>query len=152
MENFRDYELERDRIMTEMKAVDVMSPEYMNVFKELRSIQDLIAIQKRDERENRRLGIEMKKQELEEEKWKESVVNENRKFEIENRKLDIEEKKLELEAHRLDLENRKKGLPWVEILKTVVFAGVAFAALRYESGGNVFGLDTTKNIMRLNKM
>ena len=152
MEDFRDYELERDRIMKKMKAVGVKSPAYMDLFKQLRSIQELIATQKRDERESRRLGIEVKKQELEEEKWKESSVIERRKLELEDKKLDIENRKLDIEAHRIELEYRRRPVNWVELVGKLIFAGVAFAALRYEAGGNVFGLDTTKNIMKLNKV
>lgn len=109
------------------------------------------------EEERLRIQEKMKKVDLRSPEYKEYFdrLKEVQTLIANQRTIEREDKRVEIEAWKAresELKSKKSSVNWIELLKVAVFGGVAIAALNYESGGNVFKLDTTKNLMRLNKI
>lgn len=111
------------------------------------------------EEERERLYEKMREIEFDDEKYEIyfTRVKELQKLISEQRQVEREDKKTEIEAFRLREEELSKGkihfnFDLGKILEVSVFAAVSILALVVEVNGDVLKFDTTKGLLRLNRL
>lgn len=109
------------------------------------------------EEERERLYEKMKEVDFEDEKY-EVYFKRLKELQVlisEQRQIEREDKKVETEAFRLrdeELRKNKIHLDPNKLVEIGVFAAIALLALVVEANGDILKFDTTKNILKMNRI